>query len=80
MSMYQYAQLITNGHNLKSFPLHGRVESVKQLNNTTLIWVANVGGERKEWRAQITEQVPDHHISWRSEAGTLPVEWYRFRP
>jgi uncharacterized membrane protein len=45
------------------------VESVKQLNDTTLHWVANVGGERKEWRARITEQVPDHHIAWRSEGG-----------
>jgi len=45
------------------------VESVKQLNDTALHWVANVGGERKEWRAQITEQVPDHHIAWRSEGG-----------
>jgi uncharacterized membrane protein len=45
------------------------VESVKQLNDTTLLWVANVGGERKEWRARITEQVPDHHMSWRSEGG-----------
>src|SRR5919108_6442542 len=44
------------------------VESVKQLDDTTLLWVANVGGERKEWRARITEQVPDHHIAWRSEA------------
>jgi uncharacterized membrane protein len=45
------------------------VESVKQLNDTTLHWVANVGGERKEWRARITEQVPDHHIAWRSDGG-----------
>jgi uncharacterized membrane protein len=45
------------------------VESVKHLDDTTLLWVANVGGERKEWRARITEQVPDHHISWRSEGG-----------
>jgi uncharacterized membrane protein len=45
------------------------VESVKQLDNTTLQWVANIGGERKEWRARITEQVPDHHIAWRSEGG-----------
>ena len=45
------------------------VESVKQLDDTTLQWVANVGGERKDWRARITEQVPDHHISWRSEGG-----------
>lgn len=45
------------------------VESVKQLDNTTLHWVANIGGERKEWKARITEQVPDHHIAWRSEGG-----------
>jgi uncharacterized membrane protein len=45
------------------------VESVKQLNDTTLHWVANVGGERKEWRARVTEQVPDHHIAWRSDGG-----------
>jgi uncharacterized membrane protein/nitrogen regulatory protein PII-like uncharacterized protein len=45
------------------------VESVKQLDDTTLFWVASVGGERKEWRARITEQVPDHHIAWHSEAG-----------
>jgi uncharacterized membrane protein len=45
------------------------VESVKQLDDTTLRWVANIGGERKEWRARITEQVPDHHIAWRSDGG-----------
>jgi uncharacterized membrane protein len=45
------------------------VELVKQLDATTLQWVANVGGERKEWRARITEQVPDHHISWHSDGG-----------
>jgi uncharacterized membrane protein len=45
------------------------VESVKQLDDKTLHWVANVGGERKEWRARITEQVPDHHISWHSDGG-----------
>jgi uncharacterized membrane protein/ElaB/YqjD/DUF883 family membrane-anchored ribosome-binding protein len=45
------------------------VESVKQLDDTTLHWVANVAGERKEWRARITEQVPDHHIAWRSDGG-----------
>jgi uncharacterized membrane protein len=43
------------------------LESVKQLDDTTLEWAANVAGERKRWRARITEQVPDHHIAWRSE-------------
>jgi uncharacterized membrane protein len=45
------------------------VESVKQLDDTTLQWVANIGGERKEWRARITEQIPDQRIAWRSEGG-----------
>jgi uncharacterized membrane protein len=45
------------------------VESVKQLDDTTLRWVVNVAGERKEWLARITEQIPDHHIAWRSEGG-----------
>jgi len=45
------------------------VESVKQLDNTRLQWVANIGGERKEWQARITEQIPDQRIAWRSESG-----------
>lgn len=45
------------------------VESVKQLDDTTLQWVANIGGERKEWRARISEQIPDQRIAWRSEGG-----------
>jgi uncharacterized membrane protein len=45
------------------------VESIKQLDDTTLRWVVNVAGERKEWLARITEQIPDHHIAWRSEGG-----------
>jgi uncharacterized membrane protein len=45
------------------------VESVKQLDNSTLHWIANIGGQRKEWKARITEQTPDRHIAWRSEGG-----------
>jgi uncharacterized membrane protein len=48
---------------------HGGIESVKQLDDTRLQWVANVGGERKEWEARITEQIPDQRIAWRSERG-----------
>jgi len=56
------------------------VESVKQLDDTTLHWVANVGGERKEWKARITEQVPDHHIAWRSEGGEFTSGVVSFQP
>ena len=48
---------------------HGGIESVKQLDDTRLQWVANVGGEREEWEARITEQIPDQRIAWRSERG-----------
>jgi uncharacterized membrane protein len=47
------------------------VESVKQLDDTRLHWVANVGGERKEWNARITEQIPDQRIAWHSEGGEV---------
>jgi uncharacterized membrane protein len=40
------------------------VESVTQLDDATLHWVAEVGGERKEWDARITEQRPDEVIAW----------------
>jgi uncharacterized membrane protein len=56
------------------------VESVKQLDDTRLHWVANIGGERKEWQARITEQVPDHHIAWRSEGGEFSSGVVSFQP
>jgi uncharacterized membrane protein len=47
------------------------VEQVTQLDDLRLHWVANVGGQRKEWYARITEQVPDERIAWTSEGGTF---------
>ena len=45
------------------------VESVQQLDPTHLHWVAEVGGRRAEWDAEITEQIPDARIAWRSTSG-----------
>jgi uncharacterized membrane protein len=45
------------------------VESVTQIDDTRLRWVAEVGGKRHEWEAEITEQVPDKVIAWRSVDG-----------
>jgi uncharacterized membrane protein len=56
------------------------VESVKQLDDTHLHWVANVGGERKEWTAQITEQIPDQRIAWRSDGGEFTAGVVTFQP
>ena len=45
------------------------IESVTQLDDTHLRWVAELGGNREEWTAEITEQVPDERIAWRSTSG-----------
>ena len=46
------------------------VESVKQLDDTHLHWVADVGGRKHEWDAEITEQKPDERVAWKSTDGT----------
>jgi uncharacterized membrane protein len=40
------------------------VESVTQVDDEHVHWVAEVAGVRKEWDAQITRQVPDQEIDW----------------
>ncbi len=45
------------------------VESVKQLDDTHLRWVAEIGGKRHEWEAEITEQDPDQRVAWKSTDG-----------
>ena len=45
------------------------VEEVRQIDDTHLHWVAEIGGEREEWDAEITEQHPDHRIAWTSTGG-----------
>ena len=42
----------------------GGVESVRQIDDSTLRWKASLGGVRKEWTARITEQIPDKRIAW----------------
>ena len=45
------------------------VKEVRQLDDKRLHWVAEIGGRRKEWDAEIFEQYPDHRIAWRSTSG-----------
>jgi uncharacterized protein (TIGR02271 family) len=56
------------------------VEEVRRLDNKRLHWVANIGGTRKEWDAQITEEVPNERLAWRSEAGEFTAGVVTFQP
>ena len=45
------------------------IEQVQQVDDTHLRWVAEVGGKREEWDAEITEQHPDHRVAWKATSG-----------
>jgi len=45
------------------------VHEVRQLDDTHLRWRADVGGKPESWDSEITEQVPDRVIAWRSTSG-----------
>lgn len=45
------------------------VEEVRQLDATHLHWVASIAGVRREWDAEVVEQVPDKLVSWTNVDG-----------
>ncbi len=45
------------------------VKEVKQLDDKSLHWKAEIAGKSEEWNAEITEQIPDQRIAWRSTSG-----------
>ncbi|HJV87714.1 MAG TPA: SRPBCC family protein [Noviherbaspirillum sp.] len=45
------------------------VKEVRQVDDTHLHWRAEVAGKEREWDAEITEQIPDKRIAWRSMSG-----------
>ena len=51
----------------ESFPqfMEG-VDRVEQLGDTRLHWVADIGGQTREWDAEITEQHPDERVAWKA--------------
>ena len=49
----------------------GSVEEVRQVDDTHLHWRAKVGGKLKTWDAEITDQLPDQRIAWRSTNGPM---------
>ena len=47
----------------------GGVESVTQVTDRRLHWVAEIGGVKREWDADILEQVPDQKVAWAATEG-----------
>jgi uncharacterized protein YndB with AHSA1/START domain len=45
------------------------VESVRQLGDDRLEWVAEIAGVRRRWQARILEQVPDRKVAWAATEG-----------
>jgi len=49
----------------ESFPgFMDGVDSVTQLDEVHLHWVADIAGRTREWDAEIVQQIPDTRISW----------------
>ncbi len=45
------------------------VKEVSQVDDRRLQWCAEIAGKEERWEAEITSQVPDERIAWRSISG-----------
>jgi len=45
------------------------ITRVVQLDDKRLAWEAEIGGQKREWTAEIVNQTPDARIAWRSTSG-----------
>ena len=56
------------------------VKEVKQLEDKRLQWRAEVMGKELEWNAEITQQIPDQRITWKSTTGAKNAGSVSFTP
>jgi len=47
------------------------IQSVQQLDDTHVYWVAEIRGETREWTTEITEQQPDEKVAWKTVEGEV---------
>ena len=47
------------------------IQSVQQLDDTHVHWVAEIRGESREWTTEITEQQPDEKVAWKTIEGEV---------
>ena len=70
---------VVSGVLLRPLPFN-HPEDLVQIDETHLGWAANIGGARREWQAEIVEQVPDQKIAWRATSGNGPNGLVVFEP
>jgi uncharacterized protein YndB with AHSA1/START domain len=58
----------------------GGVQQVTQLSDDRLHWVAEIAGVKREWDAQILEQVPDTKVAWAAVGGATNAGAVTFTP
>ena len=58
----------------------GGVVEVCQLDEKRAHWRTNIGGKEKEFDTEITEQIPDKRIAWRSVLGAAHAGVVTFHP
>ena len=47
------------------------IQSVQQLDDTHVKWVAEIRGKSRQWTTEITEQQPDKKVAWKTIDGEL---------
>jgi uncharacterized membrane protein len=47
------------------------IQSVQQVDDTHVHWVAQIRGETREWTTEITEQEPDSKVAWKTIDGEV---------
>jgi uncharacterized membrane protein len=47
------------------------IQSVQQLDDTHVQWVAEIRGESRQWTTEITEQRPDEKVAWKTIEGEI---------
>jgi uncharacterized protein YndB with AHSA1/START domain len=58
----------------------GGIRQVQQLDDKRLHWVAEIAGVKREWDAEILEQVPDQKIAWAATEGATNAGAVYFTP
>ena len=56
------------------------VKEVRQLDDKHLHWHAEILGKDLEWNAEITQQIPDKRITWKSTSGAHNAGSIAFEP